>query len=112
MSPDENQFSVFREAEEADDEEAAELKKDLKKQMVSALAQVKMRAPGEPEPGQEPKPQLKFMAYLTGKISSVVVARKIGGGTKKLLPDIAGGVGGGKFGNGQCIFEKNADTLV
>src|SRR5881394_4018088 len=43
--------------------EAAKFKKDLKQQMVSALAQVKKRAPGDPEQEKEPKPQLKFMAY-------------------------------------------------
>ena len=56
-----------KDEDEDGDEEAAEFKKDLKKQMVSALAQVKMRAPGDPEQEKEPKPQLKFMAYLAGK---------------------------------------------
>src|SRR4051794_8034769 len=50
------------ETEEEEDEEFAALKKDLKKQMVSALAQVKARAPGEPGDGKEALPQLKFGA--------------------------------------------------
>src|SRR6266481_2099296 len=101
-------------AEEDDDEEleAAEFKKDLKRQMVSALAQVKARAPGDPEQQKEPKPQLQFMAYLAGKTSAVIVARRVGSATKKLLPDIAGGASGGKFIQGECIFEKNSHTFV
>ncbi len=100
--------------DDADEEaEAAKFKKDLKQQMVSALAQVKMRAPGDPEQEKEPKkPQLKFMACLAGKQNSVIVARKVGSATKKLLQEIAGGGTGGKFLMGDCIFEKNAHTFV
>jgi hypothetical protein len=51
------------EAAEAEDEEeekeAAEFQKDLKGKMVTALAQVRARAPRE---GEELKPQLRFMA--------------------------------------------------
>lgn len=99
-------------AEEDDEEEkeAAEFKKDLKKQMVAALAQVKLRAPDPAD--KEPKPQMKFMAYLAGDACAVIVARKVGNGTKKLLPDIVGAAGGGKFVSGECIFEKNAHTFV
>jgi hypothetical protein len=98
--------------EEDDDEEkeAAEFKKDLKKQMLSALAQVKLRAPDPND--KDPKPQMQFMAYLAGDVCAVIVARKVGGGTKKLLPEIAGGVSGGKFISGECIFEKNVHTFV
>lgn len=94
------------------EEEAAEFKKDLKNQMVGALAQVKLRAPGDPAQEKEPKPQLKFMAYLAGKSSAVIVGRKVGSATKKLLPDIAGVTSGGKFVTGECRFEKNAHTFV
>jgi hypothetical protein len=92
--------------------EAAKFKKDLKQQMVSAMAQVKLRAPGDPEQHKEPKPQLKFMAYLAGKLSAVIVSRKVGSATKKLLPEIAGGGTAGKFYIGECIFETNAHTFV
>jgi hypothetical protein len=98
-----------------DDEEAkeaAEFKKDLKKQMISALAQVKLRAPGDSQQDKEPKPQLKFMACLAGTCSSVVVARKVGSSTKKLLCEISGIPNGGKFVQGECMFEKNAHTFV
>ncbi len=90
--------------------EAAKFKKDLKQQMVSALAQVKMRAPGDQK--KEPKPQLQFMAYVAGKLSAVIVSKKVGNATKKLLVDIAKGSSGGKFYAGECIFEKNAHTFV
>lgn len=96
--------------DEEEEKEAAEFKKDLKKQMIAALAQVKMRAPDPAD--KDPKPQLQFMAYLAGDACSVVVARKVGSGTKKLLPDIIGGASGGKFFTGQCIFEKNVHTFV
>jgi exoenzyme U len=103
-------------AEEEDDSEeeaeAAKFKKDLKQQMVSALAQVKMRAPGDPKAEKEPKPQLKFMAWVAAKVAAVIVARKVGSATKKLLPEIAGGGNPGKFYIGECIFEKNAHTFV
>jgi hypothetical protein len=95
--------------EEAD---AAKFKKDLKQQMVSALAQVKTRAPGDPTQEKEPKPQLKFMAYVAGKICAVIVARKVGSATQKLLVDIAKGSSGGKFYDGECIFERNLHTFV
>lgn len=98
-----------------DDEDelaAAEFKKDLKSQMTSALAQVKMRAPDNPDQAQEPKPQLKFMAYIAGKASAVIVSLKVGNATKKLLPDIAGGATGGNFVRGECLFEQNAHTFV
>lgn len=97
---------------EAEEQEAAAFKKDLKQQMVSALAQVKARAPGEPEQEKDPKPQLQFMAYLAGKTCAVVVGRRVGSATKKLLPEIAGGVSGGQSVQGECIFEKNAHTFV
>lgn len=99
-------------AEEQDEEEqeAAEFKKDLKKQMIGALAQVKLRAPDPAD--EEPKPQMQFMVYLAGDVCAVIVARKVGAGTKRLLPEIAGGGGGGKFFSGECIFEKNAHTFV
>jgi hypothetical protein len=98
--------------EESEEAEAEKFKKDLKQQMVSALAQVKTRAPGDPEQAKDPKPQLQFMAYLTSKVSSVIVAKKVGAATKKLLLEIAGGVSGGKYVSGECIFEKNAHTFV
>jgi hypothetical protein len=62
------------EEDEDEDQEAAEFKKDLKKQLVSALAQVKLRAPGDPESRKRSQAQLKFMAYLAGKSCAVVVA--------------------------------------
>jgi hypothetical protein len=103
-----------KEAEEDEDEEeareAAEFKKDLKKQMVAALGQVKLRTPDPKD--EKPKPQMQFMAYLAGDACAVIVARKVGNGTKKLLPDIIGGVTGGKFISGECIFEKNVHTFV
>jgi hypothetical protein len=98
--------------EEGEEAEAEKFKKDLKQQMVGALAQVKMRAPGDPEQEKEPKPQLQFMAYLTSKVSSVIVAKKVGAATRKLLMEIAGGASGGKYATGECIFEKNAHTFV
>jgi hypothetical protein len=78
--------------------------------MVAALAQVKLRAPNPND--KEPKPQMQFMAYLAGDACAVIVGRKVGNGTKKLLPDIAGGASGGKFVSGECIFEKNLHTFV
>jgi hypothetical protein len=100
------------EEEEAEDEEeekeAAEFQKDIKGKMVTALAQVRARAPRE---GEEPKPQLRFMAYLAGKSSAVIVAKKVGGGSKKLLAQIAG-ASGGKIVMGDCIFEKGVHTFV
>jgi len=98
--------------DEDDDAEVEEFKKDLKKQMVSALSKVKTLAPGDPAQEGEPKPQLKFMACVAGKNSSVIVARKVGSSTKKLLLEIAGIAGGGKFVSGECIFEKGAHTFV
>ena len=101
-------------AAQDDDEEkeAAEFKKDLKQKMVSALAQVKTRAPGDPAQQQEQKPQLQFMAYVAGKNCATIVTRKVGAATRKLLPDIIGGASGGQFVSGECIFEKNAHTFV
>jgi hypothetical protein len=100
------------EAAEAEDEEeekeAAEFQKDLKGKMVTALAQVRARAPRE---GEELKPQLRFMAYLAGKSSAVIVAKKVGSGSKKLLAEIAGAAGG-KVVLGECIFEKGVHTFV
>jgi hypothetical protein len=98
--------------DEEEAKEAAALKKDLKQKTVSALAQVKARAPGDPEQQKDPKPQLQFMAYLAGKNCAVVVAQRVGSATKKLLPEIAGGAGGGQFVKGECIFEKNTHTFV
>ena len=109
-APEKKEQSAENDTEE--EAEAAKFKKDLKQQMMSALAQVRTRAPGNPEQEKEPKPQLKFMAYVAGKICAVIVARKVGSATKKLLPDIAGGSSGGKFYLGECIFEKNAHTFV
>src|SRR5207248_1408623 len=101
-----------QEEDEADDEEAAEYKKDLKKKLTSALTQVKSRAPGAVEAGEEGKPQLKFMACIAGDTCAVLVARKVGSATKQVLADIAGGGSGGKFVKGECIFEKSAHTFV
>src|SRR5262249_17948145 len=91
------------------EEEAAAFKKNLKSQMISALAQVKARAPGEHD---EPKPQLQFMAYLAGRNSAVIIGRRVGSATKTLLPDLVGGAKGGQFVRGECIFEKNTHTFV
>jgi exoenzyme U len=96
--------------EDAAEEEAEKFKKDLKQQMVSALAQVKTRAPASND--KEPKPQIKFMAYIAGKFCAVIVARNVGNATKKLLVEIAKGASGGKFYDGECIFEKNLHTFV
>jgi hypothetical protein len=100
------------EDEDAEDEEeakdAADFQKDVKGRMVAALAQVRARAP---RAGQEPKPQLRFMAYLTAKGSAVIVAKKVGAAMKRLLAEIAG-ASGGKIARGECIFEKNAYTFV
>lgn len=98
--------------EEEDDEEAAEYRKDLKSKLKSALNQVKSRAPGAAEEGEAGKPQLKFMAFVAGKACAVLVARKVGSSAKKLLPEIAGVAGSGKFLKGECIFEKNVHTFV
>jgi predicted acylesterase/phospholipase RssA len=106
----EKKLPVEDDAEEA--AEAAKFKKDLKQQMISALAQVKTRAPGDRAQEKEPKPQLKFMAYIAGKSCAVIVARKVGSATKKLLVDIAKVATGGKFYDGECIFEKNMHTFV
>jgi hypothetical protein len=57
-------------------------------------------------------PQMKFMAYVTAKASSVLVAAKVGGAAKRMLPEMAGGASGGKYFKGQCIFEKNVHTFV
>lgn len=110
--PEKTPSTSTKPGEEDDDEEkeAAEFKKDLKKQMIAAMAQVKLRAPDPND--KEPKPQMQFMAYLAGETCAVIVARKVGNGTKKMLPEIAGGVGGGKFVTGECIFEKNLHTFV
>ncbi len=101
-----------KEDDEEEDEETLALKKDLKNKLTSALAQVKSRAPGEPEPGEEGQPQLAFMAYLAGAHSAVIVAKKVSGGTKKLLTSIAGGATGGTYCQGECIYEKSAHTFV
>jgi hypothetical protein len=98
--------------EEEEEKEAAAFKKNLKQQMVSALAQVKARAPGDPEQQKEPKPQLQFMACLAGKSCAVIVARKVGAATKKLLLELAKITSGGKFVQGECLFEKNTHTFV
>jgi hypothetical protein len=113
---DKNAKAKEDEREEEDAEAAAELaafKKDLKSEMTSALSQVRQRAPGEPGQGkQPPKPQLKFMSYVAGKFSSVIIARKVGASTKKLLLEIAANTAGGKYYTGDCIFEKNTHTFV
>ncbi len=98
------------EDDEEEGEETQEYRKDLKKKMTGALAQVKSRAPGTPEPGEEMKPQLKFAAYVAGGGAAVIVGQNVGG-AKKLLPEIAG-ASGGTFLKGQCIFEKSAHTFV
>jgi hypothetical protein len=94
--------------DEEEEKEAAEFKKDIKGKMVTALAQVRARAP---RAGEEPKPQLRFMAYLAGKSTAVIVAKKVGSGSKKLLAEIAG-ASGGKIVTGECIFEKGVHTFV
>src|ERR1019366_9237466 len=94
--------------DEEEEKEAAEFRKDVKGKMVTALAQVRARAPRE---GEEPKPQLRFMAYLAGKSSAVLVAKKVGSGSKKLLAEIAS-ASGGKIVMGECIFEKGVHTFV
>jgi hypothetical protein len=94
--------------DEEEEKEAAEFRKDVKGKMVTALAQVKSRAPRE---GEEPKPQLRFMAYLAGKSNAVLVAKKVGSGSKKLLAEIAS-ASGGKIVMGECIFEKGVHTFV
>jgi hypothetical protein len=94
--------------DEEEEKEAAEFRKDVKGKMVTALAQVRARAPRE---GEEPKPQLRFMAYLAGKSNAVLVAKKVGGGSKKLLAEIAS-ASGGKIVMGECIFEKGVHTFV
>jgi hypothetical protein len=100
------------EGEEVEDEEeekeAAAFKKDLKGKMVTAMTQVRARAPRE---GEEPKPQLRFMAYLAGKSNAVLVAKKVGSGSKKVLAEIAA-ASGGKIVQGECIFEKGVHTFV
>jgi len=100
------------EDEGEDDAEIAEYKADLGKKLVTALNQVKSRAPGELAPGTEAGPQLKFAAYLVGRNAALLVAKKTGGAAKKLLIQISGGVSGGKHLKGECIFEKNAHTFV
>jgi hypothetical protein len=94
--------------DEEEEKEAAEFRKDVKGKMVTALAQVRARAPRE---GEEPKPQLRFMAYLAGKSNAVLVAKKVGSGSKKLLAEIAS-ASGGKIVMGECIFEKGVHTFV
>ena len=98
--------------DEGEDAEAEEYKKDLAKKLISALAQVKSRAPGAPEPGEAQQPQLQFVAYVAGRGAAVLVAKKVGGGSKKLLASIAGGASGGTYYQGECIFEKSAHTFV
>ena len=96
---------------EGEDEEAA-YAKDLAKQLKSALSQVKGRAPDEPgaTPDDGPK-QLKFLAYVAAGKAAVIVAKTVGSGARKLAASIAG-VSGGKYLQGDCIFEKNAHTFV
>jgi hypothetical protein len=96
------------EEDEEEEKEAAEFQKDLKGKMVTALAQVRARAPRE---GEEPKPQLRIIAYLAGKTTAVLVAKKVGPSMKKTLAEIAGATSG-KLIYGDCIFEKNAYTFV
>jgi hypothetical protein len=100
------------EAEEEDDEEskaeAAQFQKDVKNRMVAAMAQVRARMP---RPGDQPKPQMRFMAYMAGKRSAVIVAKKTGGAMKKVLAEISG-ASSGKIALGECIFEQNAHTFV
>jgi hypothetical protein len=101
-----------QEDDDAEDEELAEYKKDLGTQLKNALAKVKSLAPGDPPPGPgESKGQMKFMAYVAPAGSGVVVAKKVGGGTRRLLAAVAGATGG-KYYQGECIFEKNAHTFV
>ena len=95
-----------------DELEAEAFKKDLKQQMLNALAQVKARAAGDLEEQKNLKPQLQFMAYLAGKNCAVIVGLKVGSATRKLLPEIAGVASGGNYLQGECIFEKNAHTFV
>jgi hypothetical protein len=100
------------EEDPAEEQETQAFKKDFKKQLISTLAQVKSRAPGDSEEPDEMKPQLRFMAYLAGANCAVIVARKVGTETRKLLSDIAGVAGGGQFLTGDCVFENNAHTFV
>jgi hypothetical protein len=93
--------------DEEEEKEAAEFQKNVKAQMLAAMAQVRTRAPRE---GEALKPQLRFMAYLASK-TVVLVAKKVGAGSKKVLLEIAG-VTGGKIVTGDCIFEKSAHTFV
>jgi len=51
------------------------------------------------------------MAYLAGKSNAVLVAKKVGSGSKKLLAEIAS-ASGGKIVMGECIFEKGVHTFV
>ena len=94
--------------EDAIDAEAEEYKKNYKSKLTGALAQVRSRAP---QPGDDAKPQLKFVAMVSGKGSSVLVASNVGGSARKVLKSLAGG-GSGAFVAGQCIFEKNAHTFI
>ena len=97
------------EAEDGEEEkEAEEFQKDLKGKMVTALAQVRARAPRQ---GETPKPQLRFMAYLAGNRNAVIVAKKVGSASKRLLAEIAG-AGSGKIVLGECIFEKGVHTFL
>ncbi|MCA8948454.1 MAG: hypothetical protein KDE27_03070, partial [Planctomycetes bacterium] len=95
-----------------DEEDAAALRKDLKGQLTSAMARVRKRAPGDPEQLQSPKPQLQFMACVEGNRQAVIVARRVGSATKKLLLEIAGAGGGSKFFRGECLFENDSHTFV
>ncbi len=90
------------------DEEAEQYKKDYKGKLLSAMAQVKARAP---KPGDDPKPQMQFLALLGSKESSVLVAANVGGPARKVLRGLAGGAKGA-FASGECIYEKNAYTFV
>jgi hypothetical protein len=94
--------------DEEEKKEAAEFQKDVKAKMVAAMSQVRTLVPRE---GEKRKPQMRFMAYLAGKGSAVLVAKKVGGGSKKVLAEIAG-VTGGQIVMGECIFEKSAHTFV
>jgi hypothetical protein len=96
------------EEDEEEAKEAAEFRKNLKARMTGALAQVRTLAP---RAGEAPKPQLRFIAYLAGKTTAVLVAKKVGPAMKKTLVEIAGATSG-KLVDGDCIFEKNVHTFV
>ena len=115
-TPEEKKKAEAKEPEEDEDaedeeeqKEAEAIRKNLKGRMVSAMAQVRTRAPKPGDP--KPKPQMRFMVYIAGNATSVIVANKVGAGNKKLLIELAGAAGG-KIAQGECIFENGVHTFV